>query len=508
MQPRRVLSAVGDITRIFSFTLAVPFLFAWLYDPRDTLILGRLAVPRHALTFLATFLAATLFWVPVKLLTRDTEDEEMQDREAYLTVGVGWLVLTVIAAIPFWLSGVLPHPADAFFEAMSGLTTTGATVIPGALEEVPKSIMLWRAQLQYLGGMGIIVLSVALLARLTQGGLQLLQAEAPGPSVTRIRPKLAQTAKTLWLVYAAASLVLALLILALLLGRGVGTADALYDAVLHTFTTLSTGGFSNHSTSIAAFDSWLFEAVIILGMLVAGSNFTLLYYLGHRQWRRLVRDPEWRFFMATVAGVTLVATGLLWRAAGWAWDEALPALRGASFTVTSIATSTGFSTVDFDAWPDAAKTLLLILMLTGATAGSTSGGLKAVRILLLMKIVRRQVRRLLHPRAVIPIRLGGRVLKEETLMTVVAFFFAYLTIAMVGAIFVTATDPVLDLISGTTGAISMMGNTGPALGVLGPTGGYWDLLWSSKLVYAFMMWFGRLEVFAALLLFSPSAWKN
>lgn len=504
MQPLRVLAAIGQIVRLFSVTFALPIIVALIFDPWDSHFFW-LPLPGTVWPFLLAMLLCLGLSYLADAVTRKVDAEDLQDKEAYLTVGIGWLVLTAIAGLPFWASGVLPNIIDAFFESMSGLTTTGATVIAGSLDAVPKSVMIWRAFLQFLGGMGIIVLSVALLARLTHGGLQLLQAEAPGPSITRVRPKLAQTAKTLWGVYGILSGALfIILLLVLRVQVKMPWGDAFYDALLHTFTTISTGGFSNHTVGITFFDSWLLETVLIVFMIIAGSNFTLHYYALRGDWRRLLRDREWRFFMGIFLGSTLFSSLFLW---GAGIGPGL-SLRQAAFTVASLGTSTGFATANYDTWPDPVRILLIVLMFTGATAGSTAGGMKVVRILILMKVVSREFRKLLHPRAIIPIRLGGRPLKEDTVMTVVAFFFSFITIWMMGSIFLIATDPMLNLFDGAVAAASAMGNVGPAMGVLGPTETFADLLPSSKVVFALLMWVGRLEVFTALLLFAPGTWKN
>ncbi len=504
MQPLRVLAAISQIIRLFSVTFTVPMFIALAYDPWDS-TLGAIRLPSTLWPFLVAMILCLGLAFLFDALTKKVEKEELQDKEAYLTVGIGWLVLTLIAALPFWASQVLPNFVDAFFEAMSGLTTTGATVIAGELEAVPHSVMIWRALLQYLGGMGIIVLSVALLARLTQGGLQLLQAEAPGPSVTRVRPKLAQTAKSLWGVYGLLSAVLFFVLFTVMKFQvGLGWGDAFYDALLHTFTTISTGGFSNHTASIAFFDSWLLEAFLIVFMLIAGSNFTLHYYAMRGDWRRLLKDDEWRFFIGIYVVSMIALTIFVWAQDGFLAS----AFRGAAFTTAAIGTGTGYATADYDLWPDTARLVLIILMFTGAAAGSTSGGLKVIRILILLKLVSRQMRKLLHPRAVIPIRVGGRALKEETVSTAIAFFFSVLTIWLIGTFIAVTTDPLLNLFDGAVGAASMISNVGPAMGVIGPTDNYSQLLPTTKLTFAFMMWIGRLEVFTALILFIPNTWKN
>ncbi len=502
LRPLRVVGAVGSITRLYALAFVVPLLASLAYDPAQTRVAG-VTVPRDALVFVASGLTTYLVGEFLRFGARRVAHEDLADREAYLTVGIGWMVLVVLSGLPFLLSGTLTSPIDAFFEAMSGITTTGSTVI-GDLEAVSPSVHIWRALMQYIGGMGIIVLSVAVLARLTQGGIQLLQAEAPGPSVTRLRPRLAQTAKSLWGIYLLFTVVLFVILLGLLLGDGFGAKEAFYEALLHTFTTIATGGFSNHSTSMAYFDSWIFEAVVILFMLISGTNFTLHYHALRGDWRQLVRDAEFRFYISTVVLGTLAVTGILVRAG----MDAVEALRGSAFSVASLATSSGFGTADFDAWHPAAKLLLLLIMVTGGAAGSTSGGMKHVRILILFKIVRRELMKLVHPKAVVPVRLGGKVLQEGTLLAVVAFFFSYVALMMLGTLILATTDPLLGAVDAAGASISALSNMGPALGVVGPTRNYAELLPSSKALLALWMWFGRLEIFTALILFSPESWKN
>ena len=503
MDYRRILHATSEVVRVFSLLMLLPIAIAFAYEPYDLTVLG-LSMPRNVLVFLGSGLLMALYWLPVQVGTAAVKDDDLQDREAYLVVGIGWLVLTMFAMTPFLLSRTFDSPIDAWFETMSGLTTTGATVMSGVLEDVPRSIMFWRALLQYIGGMGIIVLSVAILARLTHGGVQLLQAETPGPSVTKLAPKLAQTAKTLWAVYALFTGILFVILLVLFLERGMSGGDAFYDALLHTFTTLSTGGFSNHSASIAYYDSWLIEGVIVAFMLIAATNFTLLFHATHGEWRPLLRDREWRFFIGMFVGVVLVATGSLWRLGASLFD----ALRDSLFTVATMATGTGYVTADYNTWPDGLKLMLLILMLTGGAAGSTTGGMKVVRIMLLIKVVRREIRKLLHPRAVIPLRLGGRVLKEETLFTAIAFFFSFVTIWIIGAWILIAIEPGMDDFSGAALSAAGLANIGPSMGLFGPTEHLSDLSASSKLLMTGLMWFGRLEIFTGLLLFSPAAWRK
>ncbi len=497
----RVTGAVGAITRLFSYAFLLPLGISLVYDPYEMHRIG-LALPRATLVFAGCFAFTWLLGTAMRRAER--AELPSRDSDAYLTVGVGWIILCLVGMIPFLMDRVLRSPVDAFFETMSGITTTGATVIP-VLEDIDPSILMWRAFLQFIGGMGIIVLSVAVISKLTQGGLQMIQAEAPGPSVSRIAPRLAQTARILWGVYLAMAAILFALLFVVMLRHGMGLHQTFYEALLHTFTTISTGGFSNHTASIAFFDDWVLEAIIIAFMLVSGTNYTLHYHLLRGQARPLWKDPEWRFFMGTFALMALLMTGILWRA-GVAVGQAL---RDASFTSASLITSTGFGTADFDQWPALLKMLLLLLMITGATAGSTGGGMKHIRILLIFKLIRREIVRILHPKAVVPIRLGGREIKSRTLLATVAFFGAFIGIWLFGALALMFMDPAFGSpIDAASASISALSNMGPGLGVVGPTQNYAALTSPSKLLLAMEMWIGRLEVFTALVVFTPEAWRH
>ncbi len=505
LHPLRVVAAVGAITRLFSLAFLLPVLIAVVYDPYDVALLG-VFVPRNVLVFLLCFAFCYAVSAVLRTLSSRVADEDLQEREAYLTVGLGWLLLCLLAMLPFMLSGVLRSPVDAFFETMSGLTTTGATVMAGDLDAVSHSIMIWRAFLQFIGGMGIIVLGVAILAKLTHGGMQMLQAEVPGPTVGRVAPRLAQTARLMWGVYLSLAGVLFVILCAVFaLRHGMGGREVFFEALLHTFTTLSTGGFSNHSLSIAHFDDALLEGILIVFMLIAGTNFTLILLVSYGNWQALVKDPEWRFYMLNFGLVSLLMTGILWRAGGALWNS----LRDATFIVASLMTSTGFGTADFDAWPAVAKFLAIFLMVAGGTAGSTAGGMKMARILLLFKVVQRELTRIKHPQAVVPIRIAGRVVKPATVMAAVGFFFAFVTIWVVCTVLLVALDPhFTDVVDAASASISAISNIGPGLGVVGPTQNYASLTAASKLILSAEMWFGRLEIFTALLVFMPGTWRH
>ncbi len=504
LHPLRIVGALGAITRLYSLAFLLPVLIALVYEPYDMRVFGY-AIPSMVLVFAVGFGVTYVVGTVLRFIARSAADEDMAEREAYLTVGVGWLLLVALSMIPFWLSGVLSSPVDAFFEAMSGLTTTGATVMTGHLDDVSPALMMFRGLLQFIGGMGIVVLSVALLARLTHGGMQILQAEAPGPTVTRVAPRLEQTARILWTVYLGMAGVFFLIMVGLLSRHGIGAKAVFYESLLHTFTTIATGGFSNHSSSIAHFnDPWI-EFVIVFFILASGTNYTLHYLFFRGDWKAYFRDEEWRFYMANFVLVFLVVTGVVWRAG----EGLLESIRGAGFTVASLMTSTGFATADYDAWPPLAKLMILFVMVAGGTAGSTSGGLKLVRVLVLMKLVRRELQRVRHPHAVIPVRLNGQILQPTTLMATVGFFFAFVAIWAICALILVAIDPAFDdIVDASSASLSAISNMGPALGVVGPTKNYGGLTDASKILLSFEMWFGRLEIFTALLVLNPKTWRH
>jgi trk system potassium uptake protein TrkH len=438
----------------------------------------------------------------LRLLTR--QSREIRRREAFLVVGASWLAVAAVGSLPYLLTGAL-GPIDAFFESMSGFTTTGATVLP-EIESQPRSLLIWRALTQWLGGMGIIVLAIAILPRLAIGGRQLMEAEVPGLEVERLTPRIRETAKTLWKVYVGLSLAeIALLTL---------TGVALFEAVAHTFTTISTGGFGTRSASIEPFSS-LTQWVIIIFILIGGSNFALLYRGlrgGLRLGPTLIRDEEFRFYLAMVS----LATLLLFLDLLPEYATIEETLRHSAFQAASIMTTTGYASTDFDQWDSTAKLLLLALMFLGGSAGSTAGSIKLVRTLLIGKLLLREIRRILHPQAVMPIRLGERVISEEALRGIMVFAILYVTIFAIGSI-VLMLDvervggiggeplPVLDAVSAVAAAL---GNVGPGFGLVGPMASYALLPESSKMLLTFLMWVGRLEVFPVIVLLSRSYWRG
>jgi trk system potassium uptake protein TrkH len=427
-------------------------------------------------------------------------------REGYLVVALTWVAAALFGALPYVLSGdpQLDRPVDALFESMSGFTTTGATVLTD-VDAVDRSVLMWRQFTQWLGGMGIIVLALAVLPRLRVGGRQLLESELPGPEIDQLADRIRDTARRLWLLYAALTAVL----FATLTTIGV-LGDPLmgpYQALAHAFTTMPTGGFSSEPRSIEEFGAAV-HWVIVVFMLLAGTNFALLYRaFVRRQPRPLFRDEELRLYLALVVVATVVITTEIWTE-GFAHGER--AVRDGVFQATSLMTTTGFSSFDFASWPTLALMTLVALMFVGGCAGSTSGSIKVVRHLLMGKSLRRELRQTVHPEEVLPIRLNRRVLDERTLRAATAFILLYLGIFIAGA-GVIAIDaafqgPSLSPIDAIAAAAATLGNVGPALGIAGPLGNYAGFSDVSTVTMTILMWAGRLEVIPVIVLLTRRYW--
>jgi trk system potassium uptake protein TrkH len=417
--------------------------------------------------------------------------EGLRRVEGLTIVSASWLMLAWFAAIPYMWVGL--GPVDAMFESMSGLTTTGATVFRD-FSTYGQGIFFWRGLTQWLGGMGVIALFVAILPRLAIGGREIFFAEASGPADEKVSPQIRRTASLLWRLYAALTL---LQIIALWL-----TGLSLLDAVHHSFTTLAAGGFSPHPLSLAGYANPAAEWVIIFFMFLAGANFALQYRaLAHRDFRLLTDDDELRAY----AGVVIVATVFVaWSI--WGDQDAGAPIRTAMFQVVSIITTTGYASVDFNLWNDQAKAILLGLMFIGGCAGSAGGGPKVVRHVLLAKFTLQELRRTLHPRAILPVKLGGRVVPPHILQGVVVFFLFYmLTFAVCAAVVILLGA---DIVTGISATAACIGNVGPGFNLVGPMANFADLHPISRIALTLAMWIGRLEVITVLVILRPEAWRT
>ncbi len=437
--------------------------------------------------------------------------ETLKIREGFAIVALAWFVLSLVGALPFVLGGVLDSYTDAFFETMSGFTTTGATILGGTatpnIEELPASFLFWRSLAHWLGGMGIIVLTLAILPILGVGGMQLFKAEVPGPSADKLTPRVRETARRLWYIYVGMTVVEMILLLPVM---------NLFEAVNHAFATMATGGFSTRNASIAAYNSAYVEWIVTLFMFLAGINFALHYRMLKGQALLVVKNTELRVYVGIVAAASVVMAFSIWRPilemTGRITDtfvghaSFLDALRQAAFQVTAIVTTTGFAAGDYTVWPPLAVGIVFVLFFVGGMAGSTGGGMKVIRHVLLFKNSFREIRQLIHPQAVIPLRVSDKVVSHEVMRNVLSFSVLYLGLVMFGTLVMALVG--LDLLSALGASMSSVGNVGPAFGTLGPIENYAAIPTFGKWFLAILMMAGRLEIFTVLIIFVPAFWRR
>ncbi|MFP3867933.1 MAG: TrkH family potassium uptake protein [Desulfobacteraceae bacterium] len=415
-------------------------------------------------------------------------------REGMVITALGWLAAGSFGALPFLFSGVFTHPVDCFFESFSGFTTTGASVLTD-IESVPKGLLFWRSLTHWLGGMGIIVLSLAILPFLGVGGMQLYKAEVPGPVPDKLKPRIKDTALLLWKVYVLFSLIEAVL---LMLG-----GMTLFDSLCHTFGTMATGGFSTKNASIGFYDSAYIQTVITIFMLVAGINFSLHFQLLRGKALIMWRDPEFRFFMGLFLFFAIITTISIYQNTYASLGQAV---QYAGFQVASILTTTGYATADYELWPALPQCLLLLCMFIGGSAGSTGGGIKCMRILLLLKNSYQELIRVIHPRAVIRVKLGKQVVPPDVLSGIWGFFILWLGLLFLSTFLVAATG--VDVVTSFASALACIGNIGPGIGAVGPADNYAMIPAFAKWVLMLCMLLGRLEIFTVIILFVPEFYRK
>lgn len=468
----------------------------------------------YLLTFLAAFMLTALPWsfyygeqdwpfillssgitvaAGLALLRFTRLDREVRVREGFAIVSFGWLLFSLFGALPFLLSGAIPDFTDAFFETVSGFTTTGASILTD-IEAVPHGLLFWRSMTHWIGGMGIIVLSLAVLPMLGVGGMQLYKAEVAGPTADKLTPRITQTAKILWSVYAA----LTLLQTILLLFGGM----SLFDALCTAFGTVASGGFSPRNASIAYYESSYINWVVTFFMLAAGTNFALHYRFVTGDWRAYWKDREFHVFLGSVVVASIVVLIGAWSV----YADKLVAIEDSVFVVASLHTSTGFGLANYELWSPNAQFALLLIMIIGGSAGSTSGGLKVVRAYLFFKYLASEFTRLLHPQAVVPARIHGVAVPREVMTNVLGYIGVYLITILVGTFFVTATN--VDWMSALSAVVSCLGGVGPGMGEVGPFDNYAWLSPVAKWVLSACMLLGRLEFFSLLILLSPAYWRR
>ena len=492
---RIVFSTMGVLTTLEAIFMLIPTFAAWWYHEPD---FGAW-IASSAVTWLSSF------WM---LLAGRRAERRVGEREGYVIVALVWVVYSLFGMLPFWLSGALPNLTNAWFETMAGFTTTGATVIRD-VTVMTHSILLWRALMQWVGGMGIIVLSVAILPMFGLGGMQLYSAEVTGVSYEKLSPRIADTAKHMWLTYIALTVIQT----GLLNIEGM----TMFDSICHSMSTISTGGFSTRNDSMIS-DNAAIQWTTAIFMFLSGMNFTQLIYLFRGKPQRLFKDEETRWYAISVGIATLALASGLFVHYGIEHDltklisiehnfaNAERALRKGFFMVCSAMTSTGFAASDYMTWPKLLWVFVFFLMWTGASSGSTAGGIKWVRLAIFAKAAHAEIKRRIHPNAVIPVRFNGVTVREQTTSNVMAFMFFYVGIIVVAVLIFCASGVAFDESIGT--AVSAIGNVGVSIGQFGPSGTYADYPTVAKWTATFVMLIGRLEIFTVLLLFSRALWKK
>ncbi|TGC07029.1 TrkH family potassium uptake protein [Methanolobus halotolerans] len=472
-----ILNVLGKLLQFLALLMAIPLLVAVYYgDP--------------LLPFAVTLVVAG--FLGIMLSRHYGAGGDWKAREGFAIVAFGWLTAAVFGSIPFILVGI--DPLNALFESMSGFTTTGATVLQD-IETHSKSILFWRSMTQWLGGMGIIMIFIAILPKLGVAGRQLFRAETPGPTEDKIKPRIRGTAKILWTVYIAIS-VLEMVLLKL-------AGMSYYDAVTHTFTTMSTGGFSPYGAGVAGFDNPLIEGIIVVFMFIAGANFALHYRTLYTDHQSLIKDNEFRFYAAIILIATIVLTFSLWKDMGQSIGTAF---RYAIFQVVSITTTTGYASTDFDLWADSSRIVLLAVMFIGGCAGSTAGGIKVVRLLLLFKYAQNALFRSIHPKAVKTIKLNNKAVPEDVMQAIVSFVVIYIMIFAVSTALLSLMG--MELISSITASIATLGNIGPGFNLVGPMSNFAMVPALGKILLIANMWIGRLEVFTVIVMLTPEFWRK
>ncbi len=477
MNLKLVLKLVGRVLLMETAALVIPLVVALLY--------GEDPIPFLLSIAIVAACGFALSALPAK--------QQFFTREGFVAVGLIWIFTGLVGALPFLFCGYFATPMDCIFESCSGFTTTGATILT-EIESLPKGILFWRAGTHWLGGMGVLVLATAIVPKLGIRSHYLTQAETPGPVFSKLVPKQSQTSKILYAMYC----VLTLLEVLCLKLAGM----PLYDALIHSFSTAGTGGFSNRNASVGAYGSVAIDVIITVFMLLFSINFAVYFLILTKKWREALASDELRFFLAVVFGATAVLTLANLGVYVGFWES----LRYTVFQVASIISTTGFGTTDFVLWPQFSQLIIVLLMFCGACAGSTGGGMKCSRVLLLVRAIRRELHRITHPRCVEVVKLDGKLVGEDTLHTLLVFLGAYVMTVFAAAL-VISLDGFSFAVS-FSAALTCVSNVGPGLEIIGPTGNFAAFSTVSKAVMSLCMIVGRLEIFPILVLFIPSNWKQ
>jgi trk system potassium uptake protein TrkH len=482
MRWRYIFYIVGILTLFLGLAMIFPLIFGIYYQDNSI---------KPLIISMAISLSVGLL---LSLACKSEKTDTLNHREGMAIVTIGWTVICFFGALPFYLGGEFGTFVNAFFESVSGFTTTGASILTN-IEEVSKGLLFWRSFIQWLGGMGIIVLGVAILPFLGVGGMQLYKAEVPSPVPDKLKPRIRDTAMILWKVYALISVAEFLL---LMIG-----GMSVYDALCHTFTTMPTGGFSTKNTSITHFNSVYYDFVIVFFMLLAGINFSLHYQMLRGKPLTFWKDSECRFFLGTVILLTVVVSFDIYKSVYESFGQSI---RYGAFQVVSIITTTGFATADYELWPPMSKVIILLCMFAGASAGSTGGGMKILRIMLCFKYCYKELFTLIHPHAVSHVKIGGKTVSEEIMRSVLGFLALYIGLFALCSILLAGTG--VDFITSISAVASSIGNIGPGFGLVGPVGNYAEIPFAGKWILIWCMLLGRLEIFTVIILLVPEFWRK
>lgn len=480
MNYKMIAYVLGSLLRIEGLLMAIPMVLSFVYGEEPS---------RNA--FMITILVCLVLGTLIRY--REPENKSIYGREGFVVVALSWIVMSLFGAMPFYLSGAIDGVANCFFETVSGFTTTGASILT-EIEGLPMSILFWRSFTHWIGGMGILVFMLAILPMGDERSMYLMKAEAPGPMVSKLVPKVKSTAKLLYKIYIALTIIEMVL---LLLG-----GMPLFDSVVNSLSTAGTGGFAILNSSIAGYNNAYYEYVITIFMLLFGVNFNLYYLLLLRDFKSILKNEELRYYVVIVLACIVLITGNICHM----YPTLESAFRHAAFQVAAIVTTTGFATANFDVWPEFSKTLIFCLTILGACAGSTGGGLKVSRLIILMKLASREIRHIIHPRSVNLIKLDGYRVEEEVIQGVTGYLVVYVLL-LLGSFILISFDN-YDFTTSLTSVVTCLGNVGPGFAMVGPVENFSFFSGFSKMVLCFDMLVGRLEIFPIVMLFAPSIWRK
>ena len=481
MNYRLILRLIGDVIKIEAALMVLPLIISFIYESGDhTPFLWSVPI----LALIGTNLGAIKVY-----------EKQFRTKDAFLAVAFSWLTMSLFGAVPFIVSGLFPGFIDCVFESISGFTTTGATVLT-EIESLPKGILFWRSFSHWIGGMGVLVFIMAVMPSMNASSVNLLRGESTGPAPGKIVPKIRETARILYIIYFA----LTGLLIVLLYVSGL----PIYDSIVNAFSTAGTGGFSVLNTGIAGYNNLAAEIIISLFMFLFGINFSLYFFLLGKNYIKFFIDGELKAYVCITFGAIVIITINLFSAG--VYKNVSDSIRYSSFQVSSIISTTGFSTSDFNLWPTLSQTTLVLLMFIGSCGGSTGGGLKVIRTLLLFKAAKNEISKLFHPEGILPVSLNKKNINSDIVSKTAVYFFIYIAVLCASVMIISLEGK--DIISTTTSVIASLGNIGPGLGIVGPAGNYSSLAPYSKIVLSFCMLAGRLELFPIFALFTSYAWKK